>query len=113
MLPTQRRIRIRFNDVFIVDTTFAVYVWEHEYYPQYYFPLKELKSWETKQNLEGGQAAILTVKAGDKETDRVLSFPKGGASKGRSPLEGLVRVEFGAVGRIIPYPLGAGNLSLA
>jgi len=97
ILPTPRRVRIRFNDVFIVDTTSAVHVWEHEYYPQFYVPLTELKSWETKQAIEGGQAAILTVKVGKRQTDRVLAFPKDGVTSKTSKLAGLVRVEIGAV----------------
>lgn len=100
LLPTPRRIRIRFNDVFIVDTASAVYVWEHEYYPQFYIPLKALKHWETKQKLEGGQASILTVKVGNRETDRVLAFTDGEFGGKTSKLAGLVRVEIGAVGRV-------------
>ena len=39
-MPTERRIRLLFNGAFISDTTSAVYVWEHEYYPQYYLPME-------------------------------------------------------------------------
>lgn len=39
-MPTQRRIRLLFNGAFIADTTSAVYIWEHEYYPQYYLPME-------------------------------------------------------------------------
>ncbi|KAL1999461.1 hypothetical protein VTN02DRAFT_4496 [Thermoascus thermophilus] len=97
ILPTPRRIRIRFGDAIIVDTTAAVYVWEHEYYPQFYVPLKGLQScqWEEKERLEGGGAAILTVKVGEKETDRVLAFLEGKEAAGQ--LAGLVRVELNAV----------------
>mgnify|MGYP000848352554 CR=1 FL=1 len=107
MLPTPRRIRIRFGDSFIVDTTSAVYVWEHEYYPQFYVPLKHLKScqWEEKEKLEDGRAAILTVKAGLKETDRVLVFLEGikagGGAEAAGQLAGMVRVELGVVGKCI------------
>ncbi|KAI2631174.1 DUF427-domain-containing protein [Xylaria nigripes] len=33
-----KRVRIRVNGRFVADTTEAVYVWEHEYYPHYYLP---------------------------------------------------------------------------
>lgn len=78
-----------------------MYVWEHEYYPQFYVPLKDLKScqWEEKEKLEGGGAAILTVKVGEKKTDRVLAFIEGKEAAGQ--LAGLVRVELNAVGKSI------------
>lgn len=38
-IPTPKRIRLLFNGAFIADTTSAIYVWEHEYYPQFYLPM--------------------------------------------------------------------------
>lgn len=37
-LPTTRQIRLLFNGVVLAETTEAVLVWEHPYYPQYYLP---------------------------------------------------------------------------
>ncbi len=34
--PVARRVRAIFNGVTVVDTTRAIYVWEHPYYPQFY-----------------------------------------------------------------------------
>lgn len=39
-LPANKRVRLLFNGALIADTSDALYVWEHEYYPQYYLPMK-------------------------------------------------------------------------
>lgn len=36
---TQKRIRLLFNGAIVADTTEALYVWEHKFYPQYYLPM--------------------------------------------------------------------------
>ena len=35
---TPRRVRILHNGIWIADTTDALYVWEHPYYPYFYLP---------------------------------------------------------------------------
>ena len=40
--PTNKRVRVVCDGMTIVDTTNAILVWEHEYYPRYYFPVDEL-----------------------------------------------------------------------
>lgn len=42
--PVNKRIRVMHNGEFVVDTTNAKYVWEHVYYPRYYFPIDELST---------------------------------------------------------------------
>ncbi|KAL9623548.1 MAG: hypothetical protein Q9160_002229 [Pyrenula sp. 1 TL-2023] len=96
-LSTSRRIRIRFNGEYILDTTAAKYIWEHDKYPQFYVPWKALKAWKTKEEIAGGEAAVLAIKIGDKETDRVLAFSDTLHNEKAAILAGLVRVEFGAV----------------
>lgn len=39
-MPTTKRVRILFNGTFVADTTSALYVWEHKYYPQLYLPME-------------------------------------------------------------------------
>lgn len=39
-LETPKRIRLLYNEAFVADTSKALYVWEHEYYPQYYLPME-------------------------------------------------------------------------
>ena len=93
-----------------MDTTKAVHVWEHDGYPQYYFPLSELKNCkrEDKETVEkdGKTAAAvveITVPAGEgiKEvrTDRVLRFAD---EKSLGALAGMVRLEFGSMGQSHP-----------
>ena len=104
--PTTRRVRALFNGSYIVDTTRAQHVWEHEYYPQLYVPYAELQSCEC-EDLEGigrddgmsEAAAIvkLTVTGeadqGGKSTERVIRF-----FDGARVLSGYVRLEFAAMG---------------
>jgi hypothetical protein len=109
VLPTARRVRVVFNQATIVDTTKAVWVWEHEWYPQFYVPSSEIKdstlidSQSVKSEGIAKTAAIvkLTVpaKAGvpEKTTDRVLRFDN---DPSLGDLAGLVRLEFGAMGKI-------------
>lgn len=40
--PVARRIRATFDGVTVVDTTRAIYVWEHPYYPQFYIPTADV-----------------------------------------------------------------------
>ncbi|KAA6415068.1 MAG: hypothetical protein FRX48_01820 [Lasallia pustulata] len=37
--PSPKRVRVRFSQTWIADTTAAVYVWDHPHFPQYYLPL--------------------------------------------------------------------------
>ncbi|ETR99745.1 DUF427-domain-containing protein [Trichoderma reesei RUT C-30] len=93
-LPTARRIRIIFNKTLIVDTTRAVLVWEHEWYPQYYIPASDIQA----ASLTNEALATLTVaeKPGieAKSTDRVLRFDN---DTSWGVLAGLVRLEFSAM----------------
>ena len=41
-LPTQKRVRVVRDGRVIVDTTNALLVWEHEYFPRYYFLADEI-----------------------------------------------------------------------
>jgi uncharacterized protein (DUF427 family) len=40
--PVPRRVRARHGGRWVVDTTSAVYVWEVEYYPQFYLPVADV-----------------------------------------------------------------------
>jgi len=40
--PVARRVRATFDGVTVVDTTRAIYVWEHPYYPQFYIPAADV-----------------------------------------------------------------------
>lgn len=97
---TPRRVRGLFDSVFIFDTTAAVYVWEHERYPQFYIPASDfvsevLTKHDVVEEAEGGGpkaywATVQSRKNGRKTND-VLLFEGG-------KLGGLVKIGFGAIG---------------
>ncbi|KAI9791697.1 MAG: hypothetical protein M1835_000132 [Candelina submexicana] len=91
--PTDRRVRILYNGIYVVDTTNAKHVWEHPYFPQYYVPFDGvlLGRGEVVAKTPEGQARLGHLKVEGRETDRVLMFEGGGK------LAGLVRFEFGAM----------------
>lgn len=40
IMQTPKRIRLLFNGAFVADTNSAIYVWEHDFYPQLYLPME-------------------------------------------------------------------------
>lgn len=106
-LSTGRRVRVIYNSSFILDTTGAVLVWEHDAYPQYYVPLTALKVkshedvYIIKGNDDKAKAAVIeiTVDPGkgisERKLDRAIRF-EDDASLG--PIAGLLRLDFTAVG---------------
>ncbi|KAI3325797.1 DUF427-domain-containing protein [Xylariaceae sp. AK1471] len=99
-----KRIRIRLGGHYVADTTDAVYVWEHAYYPTYYVPLSSFAEGVldiSKSDGDGKGGAgygLATLSAGGKSTDRVIVFTaEANGEKGKGKvLADLVRVEFGA-----------------
>ena len=92
---TPRRVRALYDTVWIFDTTSARHVWEHPWYPQYYIPTSAVKSGLLTKNDavdKEGSAFLATLKGKSESMDRVLVFEKG-------KLAGLVRFEFGAMGK--------------
>ncbi|KAI1478929.1 DUF427-domain-containing protein [Daldinia eschscholtzii] len=101
-LATARRVRILFNGAYVADTTSAVFVWEHEYYPYYYVPKESVQEYLDITTAAGAGkrdtecwTAKLTV--GERTTDRVLVFGDELLHPRCEALEGMVRIEFGAV----------------
>ena len=91
---TSRRVRGLYDSIYVFDTTEALLVWEHPYYPQFYIPSSAVKHDVLTKNEpvdKEGSAFLATLKGKNKSTDRVISFEKG-------PLAGLVRFEFTALG---------------
>jgi hypothetical protein len=87
-------VRGLFDGVFLFDTTSALWVWEHKYFPQFWIPISAVAAGVlTKEAaVDADKSAFsATVKGKSKSTDRILVFEKG-------PLEGLVRFEFKALG---------------
>ena len=98
--PSDKRVRIWFGGVPIVDTVDALYVWENPYYPQYYVPMTAvtddvLVATSTRtRSPSRGDASHYTVRAGGREAiDAAWSYPD-------SPLDELrdrVRFDFPAM----------------
>ncbi|KAI4864039.1 DUF427-domain-containing protein [Hypoxylon rubiginosum] len=99
-LPTPRRVRILFNGVYVVDTTSALYVWEHEFYPYFYVPYSSfLPGLLTKGNTGGDRDVYWQpeLRSGSRTTNRVLCFgPESVLGEHAKALANMVRVEFGA-----------------
>lgn len=102
-LKTPKRIRILFNGVYVADTTSALYVWEHPYYPYYYVPISSFVRGVLHDSREEGPLRIMGLHMHDRSTDRVLGFSDrhsnrhfADGSEKAHELEGYVRVEFGA-----------------
>jgi uncharacterized protein (DUF427 family) len=108
-LTTPRLVRILFGGEYIVQTTSALFVWEHPYYPQYYVPKAALL--ESKaQNLTVTQDEPIkdtsdtviahrhTLSVSSKQTNECIIFASD-LSGPASPLANLARISFGAMDR--------------
>jgi len=117
--PTPRRVRILFNGAIVGDTLGtpgAMYVWEHEYYPQLYLPVEALVPApgfdvviSTGDNIDDGEGHVfgveikVSVKPVGGSNDEFKSLSDivrfAGDLEGKAkPLRNLVKVDFGAVG---------------
>ncbi|KAI1773331.1 DUF427-domain-containing protein [Hypoxylon cercidicola] len=99
-LPTPRRVRILFNGKYVADTTSALYVWEHEYYPYFYVPYSALPPGVLiEDEATGNQNPCwqAELRMGTRTTDRVLCFGSEAVlGEHAKALAHMVRVEFGA-----------------
>ncbi|KAF7966137.1 hypothetical protein HWV62_39958 [Athelia sp. TMB] len=92
--PVGPRIRVLFGGKFVVDTSQARRVWEHPYYPFYYFRSEDLagsylRPADSPEVVEG-QKAIFDLVVGDRVAKRaVTKFATG-------DVKDLVKIEFGA-----------------
>jgi uncharacterized protein (DUF427 family) len=70
--PVPRRVRAVVGGQVVLDTTRALYVWEHPYYPQFYIPVADvapgaLVDEDHPQKLKRGTARRQTLKVGGVE----------------------------------------------
>lgn len=93
MEKTARRVRVLFDNTYLADSTSAYYVWEHEYYPQFYFRTSELQVNHVSREPIGNDDAVsfVTYKGLTRSDGTALMFTKG-------KLAGLTRFEFGQMG---------------
>ncbi|KAI0893025.1 DUF427-domain-containing protein [Annulohypoxylon nitens] len=95
-LPTPRRVRILFDGEYIADTTSALYVWEHQYYPYFYVPRSSIKaSLRLLHPQSPSPFWTARISGSTRATDRVLVFGEDIGAHAKI-LENMVRVEFGA-----------------
>jgi uncharacterized protein (DUF427 family) len=80
--PTAKRVRTVLGGEVVVDTTSAVLVWEHRYYPQYYVPIADVAAGRltptgtTSRSDVLGEARHFTVTAGSVEAvDAAWQYP--------------------------------------
>jgi uncharacterized protein (DUF427 family) len=104
-------VRVLFNNCYIVDTTQAVHVWEHDYFPQYYVPNNVLQNctWTKQEDIKAKNgspgASIMDIKVPgpkgveEKMTNRAIQYSNDESAAG--PLAGLVRLEFNSMGMFI------------
>ncbi|KAM0721948.1 hypothetical protein Q7P37_002874 [Cladosporium fusiforme] len=106
-LPTPRLIRLLFNGAFIAQTTTAVFVWEHPYYPQYYIPASSLisskahgftaKQGEEIKTPDGATIAHeYTLTVGSRSTSACVIFTDDLTGPG-AVLSGMAKVDFNAM----------------
>ncbi|RYP80999.1 hypothetical protein DL769_002179 [Monosporascus sp. CRB-8-3] len=107
-LRTPRRVRILFGGAWVADTTAALYVWEHPWYPWFYVPRADFAPGRLHSRRQDESPSegfeIVELRAGGRSTDRVLAFgshvgetgPERKEGEGGKALCDMVRVEFGA-----------------
>ncbi|KAK8058271.1 hypothetical protein PG994_008719 [Apiospora phragmitis] len=89
-LRTPKRVRIQFGNTFVADTTSALCVWEHDYYPFYYLPLSAFRDGVLQPKEEENERAAASSSSSS-------PFYTAKLVRG-APLAGLARVEFSAPG---------------
>lgn len=85
-----KRIRVLLDKTYVADTTSAQLVWEHQYYPCYYIPVKDVKSTVLTEGI-AKQSGICNVGVRDKAPNKVTLIVDG-------DLKDHVRFEFSAMG---------------
>ncbi|MGB3827493.1 MAG: DUF427 domain-containing protein [Ornithinimicrobium sp.] len=86
--PVARRMRATFDGVTVVDTTQALYVWEHPHYPQFYIPAADvdtsvLVDGADQEKTAQGMSSVQSLVHGERRVDRA------GRLLGEAAIEGL------------------------
>jgi len=120
-LETPKRIRLLYNGAFVADTSKALYVWEHEYYPQYYLPMESFvkpRGFDVRlshgdairdenDKIVGGGLELAVRRQNSDEEFRVLNEMVLFAADLEGPatcLRNYVKVLFNAVGPSLIFP---------
>lgn len=88
-----RRVRVLLRGIYIFDTTNTKLVWEHPYYPAYYFPTSALQNASYESNSdsnpsggEGFNVCDIKLSNGDVIESSAVKFSQG-------PLDGYTRLD--------------------
>ncbi|ETN38046.1 uncharacterized protein HMPREF1541_07669 [Cyphellophora europaea CBS 101466] len=98
-LPTDKRVRGFLNQHLLFDTTAALLVWEHKFFPQYWIPRADFTAaavFDKDQPVSGIESSTysLTTKEGqEKKSVPALVVPESFDHE----LKGLVKVEFKSI----------------
>jgi uncharacterized protein (DUF427 family) len=97
--PVPRRIRAWLGGELVLDTTRALYVWEHPAYPQYYIPLADVREGLLRpegrtQDSARGQVALQALHAGGLERPAAAKLL---AASTIAALSGTVRFDWAAL----------------
>jgi len=92
---TAKHIRVLYNKVYIADTISAQLVWEHNYHPEIYIPLKDVKEKYLSEldhpkqapSSVKHQSKVLKLTVDGKSTDAVVQIVAG-------PLKNYIRFHF-------------------
>ena len=98
--PVPRRVRAVLGGRLVLDTTRALYVWEHKYYPQFYIPVEDvaadvLVDEHYSEAMPLGTAHRHLLKVG--ELERTGAARVYGEDAGRQEVRGHVRFEWDAL----------------
>lgn len=127
-MHTPKRIRLLFGGAFIADTAAAasaLYIWEHEYYPQFYLPMEAFVApkgfdvnlthgeaiTDEKGKVVGGGLEIAVRRKGTNDEYKVLNemavFAADLEGSARL-LRNIVKVNFSSVGKChLPFLFGS------
>jgi uncharacterized protein (DUF427 family) len=92
--PSQRWVRVKFNDEFVADSKRAIYVWADGHMVTYYIPLEDVRTdllQPSRQGSDGKQYYDLTV--GDRTAPAVAwDYPNPSADQ--EPLRGYITLKW-------------------
>jgi len=86
----QKRIRAYLGGICIIDTNKAKLVWDHPYYPTYYFLEEDLPHFYLERATSAPQFAVYNIIAGDKPTHALTHYHQ-------TELAGLFTINFSAM----------------
>ncbi|KAF7594769.1 hypothetical protein BBP40_008476 [Aspergillus hancockii] len=83
-----RRVRVLFNGQYVVDAPQPKLVWEHPYYPVYYFPRSDIRSqYLAHKNVNSNGDAVYDLVVGDRTSSSAATLIQSGPLKDYAKFE--------------------------